>query len=500
MADLRTAFYRELTRAFEHAVADYARHQPLAQGWRIVPVFDERFPDLLVQVDGRVYFQNFRIIFKFLPHGLFGQQHCLLDLQLQLSSQIDENAYSIYDVIDLFTAQATHFYTLAWLTTAEVLGQAVAWLGRQLDLYLDAIGAGAGDAAWREQLEKHVERDLQAFFAWDQPPEPEQMMQVRQLYQRLMRERLLLIQADLLLKGDLVKACSRLNGLRGRSQYETHLLAYLTSLLHSAGIDAPPVAGQSRSRHDLRRASAARLAAALAWPPSYGERCLQMHKLATDPRTALVIYLGSFLMLPAWGGLFWLLEKVFIQAVTHGCLYATGHPLLALFPPAFLCGIAMTYHLRYWLYRLFFQHTARLRIRLDALANSLATDRFMRLFFRTILIISVIYILLLARSNLCFYTDGFRDNTAILSWQGRYYDYREIAWVEKSRAEPDNSSEGDNGSEGDGRSEGDDSLVYTLVLQDGRLIRINDYASSATIKARILPILRDAGVLIEWDS
>jgi hypothetical protein len=473
MADLRTTYYNELEQAFREAIAVYGRQHPRALSWEIDPLYAGQPSPVLRSMVGTVYFHNYAILFNYIAYGLLNQTNSILELQVRFGNAESGLVYSIYDVLNLLDSPELPILTLPWITSRGICASAVAWLGQQVDRYTAQLQDIADHPEKCQIIETNLQRDVLAMAGWQgDPPESRQLQMMRGLHQDLLRERLIVLQADILVKNNLAKAGKRLAKMKNRTLYESRLLAHLTELnLRNQSNQPKQVCGPGREP-------------AFDAPPGYAWHLQQAGKLKSNIQEFLAMFAAWILMTPAWGLLFWLLYGLFFKAATANSLHVATEGVYYLFMPAFICSIAFSYNIRHWIYRRIFRRSADLNLRLDAMSNGPGTDRFMQVFFRIVLIGSVGMVLFLAKSNIRFYEQGFMAQPAFLAMAGEYYPYQQVDHIAYQATRVN------------GFGDTLDSPSYVIYLRDGQQIDLFDYDSVENTKKHILPILRQADVAV----
>lgn len=159
------------------------------------------------------------------------------------------------------------------------------------------------------------------------------------------------------------------------------------------------------------------------------------------------------------------------------------------FPLCILAGIitaiVASYFTRFKFYKWLCKKDYERHCEMDYIQNGGSADRLMKGFLVVIAIISIVGCVLLARWNLNFLSDGFIDNSKILSLQGDYYDYSEIECV---YYKPYRVNYFD---------ETLDFPSYVLVLKNGTEIDFYDYDDISNYETELLDYLRDKGIRIE---
>lgn len=200
------------------------------------------------------------------------------------------------------------------------------------------------------------------------------------------------------------------------------------------------------------------------------------------------LLLSWFCLTPGFLLLYGLAYYGALYAINFGMLYSTGLPgynAAAVFLPAFLTSICVSYYTRQKFYRLLYRKKREKILAYDRILNAKGDDRFIQGLTRVVVICCILFTVLSATNNITFYDDHMIVRDSFFSLRGEELSYDAITslWRISGRT--------------NGFGAWLDNPSYVLVTQTGRQIDLYEYLDLPETEEKVLPILQERGLTVK---
>ena len=409
----------------------------------------------------KVYYNALMVRFTYTAHGILNTVNSILSCELCFDKTRETYAIPLPLATDYCDLDIIQPMCIPFITNDAAMCEAFACIADVLRQTLDRFQTISHDKLQRNRLSLAFVSEVMEVFGVDEVSEF--LQHSAEFVGSFFAQRFCTDAFLNALKQDWPRAVKQLKKVKKTTGYERRMLRLWS-------------AGPQQATHNLRliRANADNYNAAGVAKTDWKEfGAMFLSWLVLTPAISAV-YLAIYFLLVFFQGR----NSVYLM----GPMY--NFPNCILF--GFITGIGLSYFARFRIYKLLRKKDYEKYCEMDHIQTSPGEIKFMKGFVALLIVGSIIGSVLVANCNLNFYSNGFMDNSTLLSLRGTYYSYGDVEKV-YYKANRVNSF-------------GDtlENPSYVLVLKSGTEIDLIDHGDLEDYEDILIPLFREQGIPIVY--
>lgn len=455
----------EIIEAFNQSAEDFSRRNRAHCEFDTKYKGNDEIPSRITHHYAKIYFNNFYILFEYTAHGIMSLVNSILSCYVSFDKSNERLLYPMYSVMDIVNRTNFDFYIIPHITNGELMTQCFNQIAHSLEKYINEFKHLSSDPDRKNELFENLLRDMSVFFKYKITNENYEGWIIQ--YYPLYTNRFVLDAYTSFLTGNYKKAAKKYGKTKSKLLYEHRLLQEIYDRMSTQ---------QSAHSCQYRQSPV---------PLAILDNITKFSSTSAKAKEIIVLYCSWLILGLCWavpyGAIFFLLLSI----ERSSALYITGPDALGLFLPSYISGIATSYFARLKIYKFFYRKDYEKKLEIDYITNSPSIDKFMRVFVIIIIIVSIIFTVLLTKSNIKFKDNYIVDNRNFFSLKGKYYSYSQVdrVFYKASRTNDFNQVL--------------EFPSYVIVFKDGTEIDLYDFEEAEKTEKNLIPILQEKGIKIE---
>lgn len=409
----------------------------------------------------KIDFSSYSIIFKYTAHSIMSITNSILEAMVYFGGVDDKIGIPLQFIADYYELDTVLPLSIPLISNREGMKQAFGCLSSVIDNLSSKISETSKDFLKVKDIFKYFENELRAFYEIKEEDMSLEDLASEHCY-GYFTFRFTSSAYINLLNGKKEKAIKQLEKLKNKTSYENRLLNIIKNKdkIEFCNISCIQQNSSLYNENGVCKTSFKELFSVL------------FSALASGILFSLV-YLGIYY------------SFIFLESRNSLHLSGPSYSFYVCFLGAFVTGIALSYFTRHISYKLLFKKDSKRILEMDAIQNSVNTDKRMNRFVFVCFAFSVALMFLVVKWNLNFTETGFIDNTKFFDVKGVFYEYEDVEEVYYKSERVNDFGETLN------------FPSYVIVLKNGKEFDLYDFEDIEQTEEKLIPILKEKGIKIK---